>query len=71
MDTIIQTATSTFQTATGIQLTDVIAFMKTQLMLVLGTGLGVLQALMPYILALVAIGAVVYFLYRAFAFFRH
>jgi hypothetical protein len=71
METLIGTATTTFQTTTGVSYSDVVAFMATQLKLVLGSGLGLLQALMPWIIALVVIGAVVYFVYRAFRFFRH
>jgi hypothetical protein len=71
MDTLISNATSTFQTTTGVSYQDVVAFMATQLKLVLGSGLGLLQALMPWIIALVVIGAIIYFLYRAFRFFKH
>lgn len=71
MDSIITNASSTFTTAVGFQWADVVTWMKSLLLLVVGTGLGVLQVLLPYILALVVIGAIVYFLYRAFRFFRH
>lgn len=71
MQTLITNATTTFQTTTGVEYTDVVSFMGTQLKLVLGSGLGVFQALMPWIIALVVIGAIVYFVYRAFRFFRH
>lgn len=71
MDTIITNASTTFTTAVGFQWSDVVTFMKTLLLLVVGSGLGMLQILMPYIIALVVIGAIVYFLYRAFRFFRH
>lgn len=71
MDTIISDATSQFATTTGFTLDSVVVFMGGLIKTVIGTGLGVLQALLPWILALVAIGAVVYLLYRAFSFFRH
>jgi hypothetical protein len=71
MDTIITNASTTFTTAVGFEWADVIDYMKTLLLLVMGSGLGLLQILMPYIIALVVIGAIVYFLYRAFRFFRH
>lgn len=71
MQTIIDNATSTFNTTTGFELSSVVDFMSSQIALVIGTGLGVLQSLLPWIVALVAIGAVVYLLYRAFRFFRH
>lgn len=71
MQTIVDTASTTFYTTTGFTLASVVDFMSDLIQLVIGTGLGVLQALLPWILALVAIGAVVYLLFRAFSFFRH
>jgi len=71
LDTIISNASTTFLATTGFSLASVVDFMSDLIKLVIGTGLGVLQALLPWILALVAIGAVVYLLYRAFSFFRH
>jgi len=71
MDALIATATSTFNTTTGFELSAVIDWMADQLKLVLGSGLAVLNALLPWIIALVVISAVVYFLYKAFQFFRH
>lgn len=71
MDTIITNASSTFSTAVGFTWADTIVFMKSLLLLIIGSGLGLLQVLLPYIIALVIISAVVYFIYRAFRFFRH
>lgn len=71
MDTIITSASTTFTNTTGFDLGSVVTFMGTLIKLVIGTGLGVLQALLPWILALIAIGAIVYLIYRAFHFFRH
>lgn len=71
MQGIINTATSTFATTTGFTLASVVEFMTDMIVLVIGTGLGILQSLLPWIVALVAIGAVVWFLFRAFKFFRH
>ncbi len=71
MDTLITNASSTFTTTLGFNWDSVVAYMTGLLKLVLGTGLGVLSTLMPIIVALVFIGAVVYFVYRAFRFFRH
>ena len=71
MNTIIANASTTFSTALGFNWSDVVSYMSSLLSLVLGTGLGLLQQLMPYIVGLVFIGAVVYFVYRAFRFFRH
>jgi len=71
MDTIISTATSSFLTTTGFSLDSVVDFMADQITLVIGSGLGLLQELMPWIVALALISGAVYFLYRAFSFFRH
>ena len=71
MDSIIATASSTFSTSLGFGWSDVVAFMKAQLLLIIGSGLGLLETLLPYIVALVIISAIVYFIYRAFQFFRH
>lgn len=71
MDTILATATSTFASTTGVTFTQLVDFMADQIKLVFGSGLAVLDALMPWIIALVVISAIVYFLYRAFRFFRH
>ena len=71
MDTIISNASSTFSTAVGFTWADTITYMKSLLLLIIGSGLGLLQVLLPYIIALVIISAIVYFIYRAFRFFRH
>lgn len=71
MDTIIASSTTSFSTAYGFTYTNLIDFMKTWLVQIIGAGLGILQALMPYIIGLAVISAIVYFLYRAFRFFRH
>lgn len=71
MDAIITTASSTFTTAVGFNWANVVAWMKDLLLLVIGSGLGLLETLLPFIIALITISAIVYFLYRAFRFFRH
>lgn len=72
MDTIINNATSSFATTTGFTMAQVLAWVKTNLIdLFLGSGLGLLYTLRGWIVALVVIGAIVYFAYRAFRFFRH
>jgi hypothetical protein len=57
--------------ASGVTPSSLVSFMLTQMMLVVGSGLGMLLLLVPYIVALVIIGAIVYFLYRAFRLLRH
>lgn len=71
MNTIISNASSTFTTAFGFDYGDVVDFMVTWLKTVIGSGLGVLQELLPYIVGVAIISAIVYFLYRAFRFFKH
>jgi len=71
MQTVVNTASTTFTATTGYDIGSVVSFMGTLIKQVIGTGLAVLQALLPWILALVAIGAVVWLLFRAFQFFRH
>lgn len=71
MDALIATSSTGFSNAFGISITDVVTFMKNWLLYVIGAGFGLLQALMPYIIGLIVIGAIVYFLFRAFRFFRH
>jgi uncharacterized membrane protein YbaN (DUF454 family) len=71
MDTLITNASTTLTAAVGYNWSDVIVFMKGLLLLIFGTGLGVFQSLLPYIIFLVVAGVVVYFAYRAFRFMRH
>lgn len=71
MDAIVASSSAQFALTTGFSLASVVDFMGVLIRTVIGTGLGVLQALLPWILALVAIGAIVYLLFRAFRFFRH
>lgn len=71
MDALIATSSTSFSTAFGFTWVNLVDFMKTWLLTIIGAGLGILQALMPYIIGLAVISAIVYFLYRAFRFFRH
>lgn len=71
MDTLITNASTTFSNAFGFNYASVVEFMEDWLLTLIGSGLGVLQALMPYIIGLAVISAIVYFLFRAFRFFRH
>jgi len=71
MDGIITNATSTFLATTGFELSSDVDFMTDQILLVVGSGLGVLEYLLPWIVGIAVISAIVYFLFRAFSFFRH
>ena len=72
MQGIIDTATTSFETTTGFSFANVVTWVGDNLIsLFIGSGIGVLDALKYWIVALVVIGAIVYFAYRAFRFFRH
>lgn len=72
MGSLITAASSTFTTTTGFSFGDVVTWVGDNLIkLFIGSGVGVLDALKGWIVALVVIGAIVYFAYRAFRFFRH
>jgi hypothetical protein len=59
-------------TTTGFEMGDVVTWAGDNLIkLFIGSGLAVLYSLRGWIVALVIIGAIVYFAYRAFRFFRH
>ena len=69
---MLSSATSTFMTTTGFDVGDVVTWAGDNLIkLFIGSGLAVLYELRGWIVALVMIGAIVYFAYRAFRFFRH
>jgi len=72
MDTLITTASSGFATTTGFSVASVVTWTGDNLIkLFIGSGLAVLYELRYWIVALVIIGAIVYFAYRAFRFFKH
>lgn len=71
MGDLIATSTAGFTAAFGLSLSDLTDFMAIWLKYIIGAGLGILQALMPFIVGLAVISGIIYFLYRAFAFFRH
>lgn len=72
MNDLLSNATTTFMTTTGFDVGDVVTWAGDNLIkLFIGSGLAVLYELRGWIVALVIIGAIVYFAYRAFRFFRH
>lgn len=72
MGTLITDASAGFATTTGFTISSVVTWAGDNLIkLFIGSGLAVLYELRYWIVALVIIGAVVYFAYRAFRFFRH
>lgn len=72
MGTLISDASAGFATTTGFAISSVVTWAGDNLIkLFIGSGLAVLYELRYWIVALVIIGAIVYFAYRAFRFFRH
>lgn len=72
MGDLITDASAGFASTTGFGISDVVTWSGDNLIkLFIGSGLAVLYNLRYWIVALVIIGAVVYFAYRAFRFFRH
>lgn len=72
MGDLITTAQEGFASTTGFSVYSVVEWAGDNLIkLFIGSGLTVLYELRYWILALVILGAVVYFAYRAFGFFRH
>lgn len=72
MGALVTSATAGFASTTGFEISSVVTWAGDNLIkLFIGSGLGVLFELRYWIVALVIIGAVVYFSYRAFRFFRH
>jgi len=70
MESIISTASSTFVTTTGFNYDSVIDYVGDLILLVIGTGLGVLESSMGWIVALAAIAIFIGLLWSAFRFFR-
>lgn len=67
MDTLINTATSSFQTTTGFSFASAVSWVGDNLIkLFLGTGLAALDGLKYWIIVLLLISIVVFFAYRAF-----
>lgn len=71
MGDLITTATAGFASTTGFTVSSVVQWTGDNLIkLFIGSGLAVLYELRYWIVALVVIGIIVYFAYRAFRFFR-
>lgn len=72
MGDLITSASTGFASTTGFTIDSVTLWAGDNLIkLFIGSGLAVLYSLRYWIVALVIIGAIVYFAYRAFQFFRH
>ncbi len=68
---VINNSDTTFNSSMGFDRSNVGSFMWSMGSLVLGSAMGFLYFILPYISALVIIGAIVYLLYRAFRFLKH
>jgi len=72
MGDLILDASTGFASTTGFTVGSVVVWAGDNLIkLFIGSGLSVLYELRYWIVALVIIGAIVYFAYRAFRFFKH
>lgn len=72
MGDLITDAGTGFASTTGFTIDSVVTWTGDNLItLFIGSGLSVLYALRYWIVALVILGAIVYFAYRAFRFFKH
>jgi hypothetical protein len=72
MDTLISNASSSFETTVGFAPADAVTWVGTNLIKpIIGGGLDLLYELRFWIIALVVLGAIVYFAYRAFRFYKH
>ena len=72
MDAMIASASGGFASTTGFSIASVVTWSGDNLIkLFIGSGLAVLFELRYWIVALIIIGAVVYFAYRGMRFFRH
>lgn len=72
MGALVTAAQAGFASTTGFAVGDVVTWAGDNLIkLFIGSGLTVLYELRYWIVALVIIGACIYFAYRAFRFFRH
>lgn len=67
----ISNASTTFSSAVGFEWSEVSVFMNTLLVLIIGSSLGFLETLLPYIIGLLIIGAIVLLIYRSFRFLKH
>jgi hypothetical protein len=72
MGDLISTASEGFASTTGFSISSVVTWAGDNLLkLFIGSGLAVLYELRYWIVALVVLGAIVYFAYRGFRFFKH
>jgi len=71
MDALITASNALFASTTGFTLASVVDFAGSLILILIGMGLGVFQALLPWLMVLAAIGVVIGLVYAGFRFFRH
>jgi len=64
MNGIISSSTALFETTTGFAFADLIDWLGDMLTMLLGMGLGLFQALLPWVMAIIVIGVIVGMVYR-------
>ncbi len=69
MDTIVSGASADFASTTGFSLASVVDWMGDIILLFIGSGLAVLDAMKVWIVALIAIGVVIFFVFKGLRFF--
>lgn len=63
MDTLIASSSAQFLATTGFAYSDLVTWMGSILKMILGAGLGLVNALMPWIIAIIIIGVIVGVIY--------
>lgn len=69
MDTIVAAANTGFASTTGFSLASVVQWMGDIILVFIGSGLAVLDAMKYWIVALIAIGVVIFFVFKGLRFF--
>lgn len=69
MDDIVTDASAEFASTTGFSLASVVEWMGGIILLFIGSGLAVLDAMKVWIVALIAIGVVIFFVFKGLRFF--
>lgn len=64
MDSIISSSTALFETTTGFSFAELISWLGEMLTMILGMGLGLFQALLPWVMAIIVIGVIIGMVYR-------
>lgn len=64
MGSIIATSTTAFTTLFGFSLSDLVTWVVSQILFVLGLALGLIVQILPVVVGIMAIGAVVFLIYK-------